>query len=382
MEQTKRVLSVQSHVVHGYVGNKAATFPLQLLGWDVDAINTVQFSNHAGYRSHGGSKTDGAQLQDIFSVLEKNEFTQINALLSGYIPGAEALSVMAEFATYLRAKNPELLFVLDPVMGDDGKLYVAEDVLPIYRDRLLPLATIITPNWFEVELLTKIQLNSRHSLSAALNALHTVHGVRHVVITSTIVREGSILSEEVSAAGLDGGGGFSTNGISGDKTVQGELILCVSSSVDENQERPVVHALAVPRIKGYFSGVGDLFSALVLAHFDEAPSAAPTNAAKSTYSTSPLSRAASRALHTTHAVLRRTQEHSLSLTAASSQDPSPSSADAYTDDELDAREPLRRVRRMRTRELRIIQSRDDILACAGKDGRVEEMRPWEDFWSA
>ncbi|CUA74191.1 O-methylsterigmatocystin oxidoreductase [Rhizoctonia solani] len=114
MEPTKRVLSIQSHVVHGYVGNKAATFPLQLLGWDVDAINTVQFSNHAGYRSHGGSKTDKDQLIDIFSILEKNEFTQIDALISGYVPGADGLSALADFAAHLKTENPNLLFVLDP----------------------------------------------------------------------------------------------------------------------------------------------------------------------------------------------------------------------------------------------------------------------------
>lgn len=229
-------------------------------------------------------------------------------------------------------------------------------------------------------LLTKIQLKSRDSIRAALNALHTVHGVRHVVITSTIVREGSKLADEISVAGLEASGGSSTNGLSDDNMIQGELILCVSSSLDEIQGQSLVHALAVPRFKGYFSGVGDLFSALVLAHFDETPSAVPTNGT-ATHSTTSLSRAASRALHTTHGVLRRTQEHSLSLAAASSQDPSSSSADAFTDDELDAREPLRRVRRMRTRELRIIQSRDDILACAGKNAKVEEMRPWMDFWS-
>lgn len=169
------------------------------------------------------------------------------------------------------------------------------------------------------------------------------------------------------------------NGLSVERTVQDELILCISSSVSDDDEFPIVHALAVPRLKGYFSGVGDLFSALVLAHYDASPSL-PTNGATPELPTSALSRAASRALHTTQAVIRRTQDHLLSLASASSQDSASASADAYTDDELDAREPLRRVRRMRTRELRLIQSRDDILACAGKNEKVEEMRPWRGFW--
>ncbi|KAJ1306468.1 hypothetical protein OPQ81_007471 [Rhizoctonia solani] len=380
MESTKRVLSIQSHVVHGYVGNKAATFPLQLLGWDVDAINTVQFSNHAGYQSHGGSKTDKAQLLDIFSILEKNEFTQTDALLSGYIPGADGLSALADFAAYLKAKNPSLLFVLDPVMGDDGKMYVANDVLPIYRDRLLPLATIITPNWFEVELMTQIHLTSQDSIRLALRSLHFDHAVRNVVITSVIVREGSRLSDEVTAAGLRARSGYSVNGDTNDLNIQDEYILCIASTAHEDPSvAPIVYALAVPRIKGYFSGVGDLFSALTLAHFHESQysqtngwSSAPTSQVP------PLPQAASCALHTTHAVLRRTQKHALALAAESSEEPS--SSNAYTDDELDAQEPLRRVRRMRTRELRIIQSRDDIIACATENGLVETMRVWKGFW--
>ncbi|CAE6451753.1 unnamed protein product [Rhizoctonia solani] len=365
----------------GTLGNKAATFPLQLLGWDVDAINTVQFSNHSGYRSHGGSKTDKAQLIDIFSVLEKNEFTQTDALLSGYIPGADGLSALADFAAYLKQKNPGLLFVLDPVMGDDGKMYVANDVLPIYRDRLLPLATVITPNWFEVELMTQIQLTSQESIRSALRSLHFDHGVRNVVVTSVIVREGSQLSDEVTSAGLRAGSSYSVNGTSDTMNLKDEYILCIASSAHEDPSTaPDVYALAVPRIKGYFSGVGDIFSALVLAHFHQAQFSNTNGSLLTTSkSVSPLSRAASRALHTTHAVLRRTQKHALALAAQSSEDPS--SSNAYTDDELDAQEPLRRVRRMRTRELRIIQSRDDIIGCATEDISVEAMRTWKGFWS-
>ncbi|ELU37959.1 glycoside hydrolase family 30 protein [Rhizoctonia solani AG-1 IA] len=361
--------------------NKAATFPLQLLGWDVDAINTVQFSNHSGYRSHGGSKTDKAQLIDIFTILEKNEFTQTDALLSdaGYVPGAEALSALADFATHLKAKNPNLLFVLDPVMGDDGKMYVANDVLPVYRDRLLPLATVITPNWFEVELMTQIHLASQDSIRSALRSLHFDHGVRNVVVTSVIVREGSRLSDEVTAAGLRAGSSYSSDGLTNSIDLNDEYILCIASSAhDDPSIAPAVYALAVPRIKGYFSGVGDLFSALVMAHFHQAQHSNTSSLSLTAGSMSSLSSAASRALHTTHAVLRRTQQHALTLAAQSSDDPS--SSNAYTDDELDSKEPLRRVRRMRTRELRIIQSRDDILAFEAENGSVENMRAWEGFW--
>ncbi|KAF8677401.1 glycosyl hydrolase 30 family [Rhizoctonia solani] len=343
--------SYKESIIHpvtcsSWICNKAATFPLQLLGWDVDAINTVQFSNHSD---------------------------------AGYVPGAEALSALADFATHLKAKNPNLLFVLDPVMGDDGKMYVANDVLPVYRDRLLPLATVITPNWFEVELMTQIHLASQDSIRSALRSLHFDHGVRNVVVTSVIVREGSRLSDEVTAAGLRAGSSYSSDGLTDSIDLNDEYILCIASSAhDDPSIAPAVYALAVPRIKGYFSGVGDLFSALVMAHFHQAQHSNTSSLSLTAGSMSSLSSAASRALHTTHAVLRRTQQHALTLAAQSSDDPS--SSNAYTDDELDSKEPLRRVRRMRTRELRIIQSRDDILAFEAENGSVENMRAWEGFW--
>lgn len=92
-----RVLSIQSHVVSGYVGNKAATFPLQLLGYDVDAINTVQFSNHTGYGYTNGHKTSPDQLAAVFEGLEQNKLVRYDRILSGYTPSAQALEVVAQW---------------------------------------------------------------------------------------------------------------------------------------------------------------------------------------------------------------------------------------------------------------------------------------------
>lgn len=91
-----KVLSIQSHVVSGYVGNRAATFPLQLLGYDVDVINTVQFSNHTGYGHTDGHKTSAEHLRSIFSGLRVNGLARYDRVLSGYVPGAEALAVVEE----------------------------------------------------------------------------------------------------------------------------------------------------------------------------------------------------------------------------------------------------------------------------------------------
>jgi pyridoxine kinase len=78
-----RVLSIQSHVAYGYVGGKAAVFPLQLLGYDVDVVNTVNFSNHSGYARMGGTKTSAKELNLVFNAMELNELLKQDRLLTG-----------------------------------------------------------------------------------------------------------------------------------------------------------------------------------------------------------------------------------------------------------------------------------------------------------
>lgn len=160
--------------------------PLDFLVAELPAhkvVNTVNFSNHAGYGRSGGSKTTAAELNAIFQSMEQNELLMPTRLLTGssnsyapisddqhtvgYIPGAEALSAVEKLASKLKHSRPSLIYLLDrafyfspfsfvadhattAVMGDAGRLYVAADVIPVYRE-MLPLATIITPNWFEVE---------------------------------------------------------------------------------------------------------------------------------------------------------------------------------------------------------------------------------------
>jgi pyridoxine kinase len=144
-----RVLSVQSHVVHGYVGNKAATLPLQLLGYDVDPINTVHFSNHTGYPTFTGTKLSSSQFRDIVFGLEKNGILgQYTIILTGYIGNHEVLADVIDLCKKL--KSQDLFIAIDPVMGDNGSLYVQESYPELYR-KLIEYADIITPNGFEAE---------------------------------------------------------------------------------------------------------------------------------------------------------------------------------------------------------------------------------------
>jgi pyridoxine kinase len=149
--EIKRVLSIQSHVVHGYVGNKSAVFPLQLCGFDVDVVNSVQFSNHTGYSAGiTGEVLNGTQLLELARGLENNNLLGgTSHLLTGYIGSVSFLQSIVEMHSNLKAHNPDLIYVCDPVLGDNGKLYVPEELVAVYKSHLLGIATILTPNQFK-----------------------------------------------------------------------------------------------------------------------------------------------------------------------------------------------------------------------------------------
>ena len=144
-----RVLSIQSHVVHGYVGNKSAVFPLQLLGVEVDPVNSVQFCNHTGYAAGvRGDVLQGDQLRALVDGLGANGLLSgYTHLLTGYIGSPSFLRAVVDALVAMRAANaPETVaYFCDPVLGDGGRLYVPEALVEIYRDEVVPLATVRTP---------------------------------------------------------------------------------------------------------------------------------------------------------------------------------------------------------------------------------------------
>ena len=117
----RRILSIQSHVVSGYVGNKCAAFPLQLLGFETDCINSVQFSNDDGYENGTrGQCMDDAQLGELIEGLDANGLDFYSHIISGYIGTDSFLRKLADVIKKLKAKNPNLMYICDPVMGDHG----------------------------------------------------------------------------------------------------------------------------------------------------------------------------------------------------------------------------------------------------------------------
>ncbi len=150
------ILSIQSAVAYGHVGNSAAVFPVQRLGREVWPVNTVQFSNHPGYGARTGQVFTGAHVADLVDgIAARGVLGGCAALLSGYL-GAPAIGEAVLHALErLRAANPDAVYCCDPVIGDTGPgIYVQADIPGLLRGRCLPQADIATPNLFELELLS------------------------------------------------------------------------------------------------------------------------------------------------------------------------------------------------------------------------------------
>ncbi|GJJ76469.1 pyridoxine kinase [Entomortierella parvispora] len=276
-----RVLSIQSHIVSGYCGNKAATFPLQLLGFDVDVMNTVSFSNHTGYPSWTGEKATGDQLTKLFEGLETNGLVDYTHLLTGYIGSAQNLTAVASIIERLQ-DHGQPFFVLDPVMGDHDQLYVQPDVIPIYKG-LLKFAKAITPNQFEAEILADKKITDIQSCLEVIDILHK-EGVEHVILTSVTLSIKDIQNCSRSASSSTTtnrtNGGVTTNGSKlseendsndkDDKDSSHTALYCVCSSSTSSTSKPRAFAIGFPTYDGYFTGTGDLFSALLVARLHEA----------------------------------------------------------------------------------------------------------------
>jgi len=149
------VISIQSQVAYGHVGNSAAVFPMQMHGIDVIAVPTTLLSNRPGYPSLRGRVLEASLVADLLlGIEERGAVENAQMILSGYLGSAEIAGVVADFIARAKARNPALRYCCDPVLGDrDRGLFVHADIPPLVRDRLCPLADIITPNHFEFEFL-------------------------------------------------------------------------------------------------------------------------------------------------------------------------------------------------------------------------------------
>ena len=197
-----KILSFQSAVAFGHVGNSAAVFPLQRLGLEVCPVNTVQFSNHPGYGIWKGAVLPPAHLREVVEGLDgAGLMDQCGAVLSGYLGEAGTGQVVAEAVARLRAHHPDALYMCDPVMGDDGSgVYVAAGIPEVFGRVLLPLADVVTPNRFELGLLTGCPVDSTEQVVAAARRL-MARGPKSVVVTSLAAGDGMIACLAVAPEG-------------------------------------------------------------------------------------------------------------------------------------------------------------------------------------
>lgn len=179
---TNKLLSIQSHVIHGYVGNRAATFPLQMRGWDVDCLNTVQFSNHPAYGSFKGTKFGPETLKEFYRGL-KDIGINYDVVLTGYVPSDEALSVVFDMCKDLASHGVK--WILDPVLGDNGKIYVSQGNVDLYRHILrCGLVSVVTPNQLELEVLSGVKVTDLESFKNAIDTFNELYNVENLIVTS------------------------------------------------------------------------------------------------------------------------------------------------------------------------------------------------------
>ena len=199
------ILSFQSAVTCGHVGNSIAVFALQRLGHEVWPVDTVRFSNHPGHGGFRGSVTDAAALADLIEgIAERGWLASADAILSGYLGAAAQGPVLAATATRIKAGNPRALWALDPVIGDHGRVFVKDGIPQFMRDIAVPAADILMPNAFELGFLTGLPCQTVRQSVAAASVLRGNAPGRIVVATGLALTdrpEHTLTTLAASAAG-------------------------------------------------------------------------------------------------------------------------------------------------------------------------------------
>ena len=184
------VLSIQSHVAYGHVGNASAVFPMQRLGVEVWPIHTVQFSNHTGYGSWKGRVFDGPAIEDLVEgIAERGVLERCDGVLSGYMGSADIGNAILSAVARVRSLNPDALYCCDPVIGDVGRgVFVRPGVPEFMREQAVPAADIITPNQFELDYLSGLATQSLDDVKQAIAIVQEL-GPKVMLVTSVETKE-------------------------------------------------------------------------------------------------------------------------------------------------------------------------------------------------
>ena len=234
------ILSIQSHVAYGHVGNSAAVFPLQRIGVEVWPVHTVQFSNHTGYGAWRGRAFSGEAIRAVVEGIdERGVLGECDGVISGYMGAADTGAAVLDAVARVKAANPAARYCCDPVIGDVGRgVFVRRGVPELIRERALPIADFVTPNQFELDFLTARTTATLAEALAAVDALHAL-GPRVVLVTS-------LRLDDTPADALD---------------------LVASDGIDR-------YRLRTPLLPLTINGAGDVIAALFFAHHLSTGSAA------------------------------------------------------------------------------------------------------------
>jgi pyridoxine kinase len=236
-----RILSIQSSVAYGHVGNSAATFPLQRLGHEVWPVNTVHFSNHTGYGAWRGIVLDPEVIAEVIEgINDRGALGQVDAVLTGYQGSPGVAAVVLSTVARVRGLNPAAVYCCDPVMGDVGRgMFVLPGVPELIRTTVVPAADVITPNMFELAYLAEggdpaqVSTAGVSTLDGLLSAVEQVRaaGPRTVLVTS--VDGADVPPGEIAMLAVDPSGAY---------------------------------LVRTPRLPLEVNGAGDVTAALFLAH--------------------------------------------------------------------------------------------------------------------
>jgi pyridoxine kinase len=185
--QDVKILSIQSSVAYGHVGNSAAVFPLQRLGHEVWPVLTVHFSNHTGYGAWRGPLLAADDVREVIAgIADRGVLGEADAVLSGYQGDPAVGQVILDTVAQVKELNPDAVYCCDPVMGDVGRgMFVRPGIPEFMRDTVVPQADIVTPNHFELDFLAG---HKTSTLDEILDAVDDVRarGPRDVLVTSVI----------------------------------------------------------------------------------------------------------------------------------------------------------------------------------------------------
>lgn len=345
---------------------------MQALGCEVSAIHTVNFSkrhastnesridtdngiltgNHTAYKTFKGRKTPPEEIADLYQGLQNAQLDHFDMMLSGYCPSAavvEQVGKIGRDAKFRASTKPGSFFwILDPVMGDNGRIYVAEECVPAYKS-LLKDADLILPNQFEAELLSDVKIRDLGSMERAVEVLHREFTLPHVLITSMRLPPTAVSTpakEEEEEGGEKG---------------EERAKLSIIGSTATSKGKPRLFRVTVPALPIFFSGTGDMFAALLVARLRQAVQNANVANKPSWQSPDdvagpdlPLAKATEMVLASMHAVLKDTETHYQTVVKALEEE---TKLNEGTGEEAEKEKEMQRhLRLTRAAEVRVVRN--------------------------